>query len=88
MSQLTVLLGGRAAEEIVIGSDTISTGASSDLQRVYSLARRMITEWGYGESVHAFPETNYLGEETVDNIDRQIEEFIDKANAHAKKIIT
>ena len=42
LSQLQVALGGRVAEEIIYGKDEITTGASSDLQNVASLARRMV----------------------------------------------
>ena len=46
-SQLSVALGGRVAEEIIYGKAGITTGASGDLQRVRSLARQMITQWGF-----------------------------------------
>lgn len=49
MSQLTVLLGGRAAEQVAIGE--ITTGAESDLQRATQIARRMIGRWGMNEEV-------------------------------------
>merc|ERR1719388_574692 len=46
-SQLTVALGGRVAEEIIYGKEEITTGASSDLQQVRNIARRMVTQWGF-----------------------------------------
>jgi cell division protease FtsH len=46
-SQLCVALGGRVAEELIFGEDEITTGASGDLQKVRSLARQMITQWGF-----------------------------------------
>lgn len=48
-AQLHVLLGGRAAEEIAIGE--ITTGASNDLQRVTSLAKRMVASFGMSEAI-------------------------------------
>merc|ERR1712178_152570 len=45
--QLAVAMGGRVAEELVYGEDEITTGASSDLQQVMSIARRMVTQWGF-----------------------------------------
>jgi len=45
--QLAVALGGRVAEEIVYGEDEVTTGASNDLQQVRSIARRMVTQWGF-----------------------------------------
>ena len=47
MSQLAVALGGRVAEEIVYGEDEVTTGASSDLQQVRNIARRMVAQWGF-----------------------------------------
>src|SRR5210317_165206 len=49
MSQIKVALGGRAAEEIIYGLDKITTGASSDYARVYSIARDMVTTYGFGQ---------------------------------------
>ena len=47
MAQLAVALGGRVAEEIVYGEDEVTTGASSDLQQVRNIARRMVAQWGF-----------------------------------------
>merc|ERR1740115_706285 len=47
-SQLSVALGGRVAEEIIFGEDDVTTGASSDLQQVRNIARRMVAQWGFG----------------------------------------
>lgn len=46
-ARLAVALGGRVAEELVFGQEEITTGASSDLQTTKSLARRMVTQWGF-----------------------------------------
>jgi cell division protease FtsH len=46
-AQLVTALGGRAAEEVALGS--ITTGAENDLQRVTSIARQMVTRWGMSE---------------------------------------
>jgi cell division protease FtsH len=47
-AHLAVALGGRCAEEIIFGEDEVTTGASNDLQQVRSIARRMVTQWGFG----------------------------------------
>ena len=44
-----MMLGGRAAEEIVIKD--ISTGASNDIERASNLARKMVVEWGMSETI-------------------------------------
>ncbi|MCB2355009.1 ATP-dependent metallopeptidase FtsH/Yme1/Tma family protein [Clostridium estertheticum] len=49
--KIMVLLGGRAAEEIIFGRDHVTTGAYSDLQRSTQLITNMITEYGMGESL-------------------------------------
>src|SRR5262249_41705622 len=61
--RIAVMLGGRAAEKLVF--DTISTGASDDIQRATELARRMVTEFGMspklGSVRYASRELQYLG---------------------------
>jgi len=49
LRSMCALLGGRAAEEIFLGS--ITTGASNDIERVTSLARKMVCEWGMSEKL-------------------------------------
>ena len=49
LDTIAMMLGGRAAEEIVI--QDISTGASNDIQRASGLARKMVTEWGMSEKI-------------------------------------
>ncbi|MHB8597120.1 MAG: ATP-dependent zinc metalloprotease FtsH [Ktedonobacteraceae bacterium] len=51
MARIAVGLGGRAAEELTLGPDQITTGAENDLQVVSDLARRMVTRWGMSEQV-------------------------------------
>jgi cell division protease FtsH len=50
-SQLAVALGGRLAEEIIFGEDFVTTGASSDIQQVANIAKRMVKEWGMSDKV-------------------------------------
>ena len=52
LDRITVMLGGRAAEEVVFHD--VSTGAQDDLQRVSEMARRMITELGMSEHLGAY----------------------------------
>lgn len=49
--KMMVLLGGRAAEEIIFGRDNITTGASSDISQVTSIAMSMLTDYGMGETL-------------------------------------
>lgn len=50
-SQLVVALGGRVAEEITFGEDSVTTGASNDLDHVSSIAKQMVKEWGMSNVV-------------------------------------
>jgi len=50
-AELCVLLGGRAAEEQILGEDEISTGAANDLERATKLARKMVIEYGMSEKL-------------------------------------
>ena len=45
-SRLSILFAGRVAEEMVLGKEKVSTGASNDIQVATTIARRMVTEWG------------------------------------------
>ena len=51
-------LGGRAAEDIIFGADEVTSGASSDIQQVTKLARRMVTKFGMSELGHFALEAN------------------------------
>ena len=46
LAELTMAMGGRAAEEIVFGADNVSNGASGDIKMATNQARMMVTEWG------------------------------------------
>lgn len=89
LDRITELLGGRAAEEIVIHD--ISTGASNDIQRASQIARKMVTEWGMSDSIGNMylgaSEEVFLGrdyqqqlnysEEVAAKIDEEIKTIID-----------
>lgn len=46
---IKTLLAGRAAEEVMFGENSVTTGASSDLERATALAKSMVTKWGFGD---------------------------------------
>ena len=91
-------MGGRVAERIILGTDGITTGASSDLQHVAELAREMITEEGMGnklrDQVFNTNEVNFFGdraktysEKTSELIDSEIEALAKEANARAEAVL-
>ncbi|MFT4815452.1 MAG: cell division protease FtsH, partial [Cyclobacteriaceae bacterium] len=51
LSQICSLYGGRIAEEITLGKDGVTTGASNDIQRATEMARNMVTKWGLSETL-------------------------------------
>ncbi len=98
--EITGLLGGRAAEEIIF--QQITTGAANDLERATKLARAMVTRFGFSEKLglRTFGEEQgnaYLGhlgqlrdysEEMAQLIDREIHSILERAYEQAKTIIT
>jgi cell division protease FtsH len=87
---IMVLLGGRAAEELVFGERT--SGAGNDLERVTDIARRMVCEWGMSEKVGPITfgkgdEQIFLGKEIAKQKDYSEETAIDIDN-EKKSIVT
>lgn len=87
--QLVVALGGRAAEDIVFGEDQITTGASGDMQRVYQIARMMVTQYGFGKvsGTIAWDQAPVLSNEIASMIDKEVLHLSEQAYARAKQII-
>ena len=98
--QIAILLGGRIAEEITIGS--ITTGAGNDLERATDMARRMVCEWGMSEAMGPLAfgkkeEQIFLGreiaqhqdysEDTAMHIDREVKQFIANNYERAQKLL-
>lgn len=101
MNRITVALGGRAAEAEIYGEDEIDTGAGSDIRRVSSLARDMVTLYGMSDLGPVALETPnnevFLGREWTSRseysealatkIDRQVREIAFQCYAEARRII-
>ena len=100
MKALTVLLGGRAAEEIALKHTT--TGAGNDLERATDLARKMVTEWGMSDKLGPLTfgkkeEQIFLGreiarhkdysEKTAVDIDEEVKRIVLDAYATAKTLL-
>ncbi|MBW4665997.1 MAG: ATP-dependent zinc metalloprotease FtsH [Cyanomargarita calcarea GSE-NOS-MK-12-04C] len=100
-ARITATLGGRAAEEIVFGKPEVTTGASSDLQQVSSMARQMVTKFGMSDlgplSLESQNTEVFLGrdwmakseysEEIAAKIDRQVREIIIHCYIHCKELL-
>jgi cell division protease FtsH len=100
LARLAVMLGGRAAEEIVLGD--ITTGAEQDLVQASRLVRRMITQWGMGDlglaAFEANDEQPFLGyelsqsrsfsEETAARIDRNVQSILDERYLAVRDLVS
>lgn len=97
-AMLVGMLAGRAAEEIVF--DTVTTGASNDIEKATKIARAMITQYGMSEKFgliglesvqHKYldgrPVTN-CGEETAAEIDREVMKMLKDAYEEAKRLLS
>ena len=91
-------MGGRVAERMILGTDGITTGASSDLQHVAELSREMVTEEGMGsklrDQVFNTDEVNFFGdrakiysEKTSEVIDSEIEALSKEAGHRAEAVL-
>lgn len=99
LDQIAMMLGGRAAEEIVIKD--VSAGASNDIQRASKIARKMVTEWGMsdaignlylGSSEEVFIGRDYqtqlnYSDEMAAKIDKEIKSIIDTQYEKALSIL-
>ncbi|MBH44038.1 MAG: ATP-dependent zinc metalloprotease FtsH [Gammaproteobacteria bacterium] len=101
-SMIAALFGGRVAEELIFGSDAVTTGASNDIERATDLARSMVTKWGLSDKMGplAYNEEQnevFLGksvsqqkkvsDETAHSIDSEIRKIIDVQYKRATKLI-
>jgi cell division protease FtsH len=97
-SSICTLFGGRIAEDMTLGSDGITTGASNDIERATSIARNMVTKWGlsprlgplhYGEEEGMYPgmATQQYSDETSKNIDEEVRRIINECYERAQKIL-
>ncbi|MEO0108749.1 MAG: AAA family ATPase, partial [candidate division WOR-3 bacterium] len=101
LNQLGVMLGGRAAEELVFGD--LSTGARDDIEQATSVARKMVCEWGMSQRLGPLTfgkkeEEIFLGrdigmqrnysEETARLIDEEVKGIIEERVSFARRIVT
>ena len=102
VSQICSLFGGRIAEEMTLGKDGVTTGASNDIQRATDIARKMVTKWGLSEKMGPLmydeaTEEVFLGRsagqhhlavsaDTAKQIDQEVRRIIDECYATAKTI--
>jgi cell division protease FtsH len=101
-SNLSSLYGGRIAEEMLNGPDKVTTGASNDIQRATSIARNMITQWGFSEKLgpltyaeeegevflgRSVTQTKHISDDTAKIIDQEIKDVIHKNYQRAERLL-
>lgn len=101
-SMISSLYGGRLAEEIIYGSERVSTGASNDIERATDIARKMVTQWGFSEKLgpllyadeegevflgRSVTQTKHMSDETALLIDKEIRKLINRNYERARKLI-
>ena len=97
-SQISVLFGGRIAEEIIYGRGKVSTGASNDIERASKIARNMVTKWGMSESLGPISFSSEMGEngimesvisaKTFEKVDEEVRAIVDRNYKRAYKILS
>ena len=100
VNNLAVLMGGRAAEELVLEQTT--TGAGNDIERATETARKMVCEWGMSEDLgpltfgqkeeqiflgREFAQHRDYSEETAERIDKEVRSLVSEAYETAKGIL-
>jgi len=100
LGRIAVLMGGRAAEELIF--HTFTTGAGNDIERATEMARKMVCEWGMSDRIGPVSfgkkdESIFLGremamhknfsEETAQKIDDEIKRIVDESYARALNIL-
>jgi cell division protease FtsH len=102
-ARLALCFGGRIAEQLIYGEDSLNTGASNDIQQATDMARSMVMEYGMSEKLgwlryrdnqeevflgHSVARSQSVSEETAQLIDQEIRRLIEEAEATARKVLT
>ncbi len=97
-SRLAILMAGRVAEEIILGKENVTSGASSDIQQATRLAKAMVMRWGYSDALgfvdYKQGEDEYgalgrdISEATAQKIDEEVKALVKGGYDEAKRILT
>jgi cell division protease FtsH len=100
-SKIAMAMGGKVAEELIFGKENVTSGAASDIQQVTRIARAMVTQFGFSESLgnidYANEQQSYLGTyntpssaspDTQEKIDGEVRKLVDEGYSRAKQILT
>jgi cell division protease FtsH len=102
-SRLAIMMAGRVAEELIFGKEKITSGASSDISAATSLARNMVTRWGFSDELgtvaygdnqdevflgHSVARTQNVSPETMIKIDSEVRRLVKGGEDEARRILT
>ena len=103
LSNICSLYGGRIAEEMTLGKDGVTTGASNDIQRATEMARNMVTKWGLSDELgpllyfeeeaevflgrSAAMQPKTISSDTAIAIDKEVRKIIDTCYKKAEKLL-
>jgi len=102
-SSISSLFGGRLAEDLIFGTDKVTTGASNDIQKATEIARSMVTKWGLSERLgplqyseeqgevflgHSVTQHKSVSDETAHLIDEEVRKIIDRNYERAERLLT
>lgn len=87
-ARLAVLMGGRAAEELIYGRMGATSGASSDLMQASKLATKMVKEWGFSDRVGLMYISNRVSPVTEQMIDEEVRTLLQRQFDYAMKLLT
>src|SRR6187455_162679 len=101
-SKIATLFGGRLAEEIIFGVESVTTGASNDIERATEIARNMVTKWGLSDKLgtltyaeedgevflgRSVTQHKQVGDRIRDVIDEEVRRLIDSNYQRAREIL-
>src|SRR5262250_3027205 len=102
-AKLASMFGGRVAEELIFGVESITTGASDDIRQATNLARRMVTEFGFSDKLgplryseneeevflgYSVTQRKNISDATAKVIDDEIRRLVEEGEATARRILT
>ncbi|WP_426014610.1 ATP-dependent zinc metalloprotease FtsH [Caulobacter sp. DWR2-3-1b2] len=101
-SRLAIMMAGRVAEELIFGKEKITSGASSDISAATSLARNMVTRWGFSDELgtvaygdnqdevflgHSVARTQNVSPDTMIKIDTEVRRLVKGGEDEARQIL-
>lgn len=101
-SNISSLFGGRLAEELIFGADSVTTGAQNDIHRATEIARNMVTKWGLSDKLgpltysedqqevflgHSVTQHKSVSDETTHLIDEEIRHLVERNYERARALL-